>query len=67
MRFEAAIGRLIALGCRTFVEIAPHAILQRYLKECLAANPKIYVQMVKELSPFRAQLEQDMRNRSAGA
>lgn len=37
VRFEAAIGRLIALGCRTFVEIAPHAILQRYLKECLAA------------------------------
>ncbi len=37
VRFEAAIDRLIALGCRTFVEIAPHAILQRYLKECLAA------------------------------
>lgn len=37
VRFEAAIGRLIELGCRTFVEIAPHAILQRYLKECLAA------------------------------
>lgn len=37
VRFEAAIERLIALGCRTFVEIAPHAILQRYLKECLAA------------------------------
>jgi phthiocerol/phenolphthiocerol synthesis type-I polyketide synthase C len=37
VRFEAAISRLIALGCRTFVEIAPHAILQRYLKECLAA------------------------------
>ncbi len=38
VRFEAAISRLIALGCRTFVEIAPHAILQRYLKECLAAT-----------------------------
>lgn len=32
-----AISRLIALGCRSFVEISPHAILQRYLKECLAA------------------------------
>lgn len=37
VRFEAAIGRLIGLGCRTFVEIAPHTILQRYLKECLSA------------------------------
>ena len=33
--FAAAIDRLIALGCRTFVEISPHAILQRYLKECV--------------------------------
>lgn len=35
--FEPAIGRLVALGCRTFVEISPHAILLRYLKECLAS------------------------------
>ena len=38
VQFAPAIGRLIELGCRTFVEISPHAILQRYLKECLAAG-----------------------------
>jgi phthiocerol/phenolphthiocerol synthesis type-I polyketide synthase C len=38
VRFESAIRCLISLGCRTFVEIGPHAILQRYLKECLAAS-----------------------------
>ena len=37
VHFAPAIGRLIELGCRSFVEISPHAILQRYLKECLAA------------------------------
>lgn len=37
VQFAPAICRLIELGCRTFVEISPHAILQRYLKECLAA------------------------------
>lgn len=35
VRFESAIGSLIDLGCRVFAEISPHAILQRYLKECL--------------------------------
>lgn len=38
VQFAPAISRLIALGCRSFVEISPHAILQRYLKECLAAD-----------------------------
>jgi len=38
VRFEAAIGSLLELGCRYFVEISPHAILQRYLKECLTAR-----------------------------
>ncbi|HQW21495.1 MAG TPA: type I polyketide synthase, partial [Rhodocyclaceae bacterium] len=38
VRFEQAIKQMIALGCRCFVEISPHAILQRYLKECLAAG-----------------------------
>lgn len=38
VRFEPAIKQMIALGCRCFVEISPHAILQRYLKECLAAG-----------------------------
>lgn len=38
VHFEPAIKQMIALGCRSFVEISPHAILQRYLKECLAAG-----------------------------
>lgn len=38
VRFEPAITRLLELGCHTFVEISPHAILQRYLKECLTAR-----------------------------
>ena len=44
VRFTQAIEHLLALGCRTFVEISPNAILQRYLKECLvspAATVKI--------------------------
>jgi phthiocerol/phenolphthiocerol synthesis type-I polyketide synthase C len=36
VRFQQAVEYLLGLGCRTFVEIAPHAILQRYIKECLA-------------------------------
>lgn len=35
VRFASAIQRMLELGCRCFVEISPHAILQRYLKECL--------------------------------
>lgn len=36
VRFSQAIEQMAAAGCRIFVEIGPHAILQRYLKECLA-------------------------------
>ena len=36
VRFAEAITKLAELGCRLFVEIGPHAILQRYLGECLA-------------------------------
>ncbi|MDD2741547.1 MAG: beta-ketoacyl synthase N-terminal-like domain-containing protein [Rhodocyclaceae bacterium] len=36
VRFQQAIERALDLGCRTLLEISPHAILQRYLKECLA-------------------------------
>lgn len=36
VRFADAISTLIGNGCRVFVEIAPHAILQRYIGECLA-------------------------------
>jgi len=37
VRFTEAVNRMAALGCRIFVEIGPHAILQRYIGECLAA------------------------------
>ena len=37
VRFADAVGRLAKLGCRVFVEISPHAILQRYISECLTA------------------------------
>jgi len=35
--FSAAITTLAELGCRRFIEIGPHAILQRYIGECLQA------------------------------
>lgn len=35
VRFQQAISVLAAQGCRTFVEISPNAILQRYIKDCL--------------------------------
>lgn len=37
VRFAPAMAKLAALGCRVFVEIGPHAILQRYMSECLSA------------------------------
>lgn len=37
VRFAKAVAKLIDLGCRVFIEIGPHAILQRYTSECLAA------------------------------
>ncbi|PZP56032.1 MAG: type I polyketide synthase WcbR, partial [Azospira oryzae] len=37
VRFAQAVGKLIDLGCRVFIEIGPHAILQRYIGECLEA------------------------------
>jgi acyl transferase domain-containing protein/NADPH:quinone reductase-like Zn-dependent oxidoreductase/NADP-dependent 3-hydroxy acid dehydrogenase YdfG/acyl carrier protein len=36
VRFAEAVVKLVDLGCRVFVEISPHAILQRYVGECLA-------------------------------
>jgi len=36
VRFNQAIDALVAAGCRVFVEIGPHAILQRYIKDALA-------------------------------
>lgn len=37
VRFAAALEELAAFGFRIFVEIGPHAILQRYIRENLAA------------------------------
>lgn len=37
VQFAAAINRIAGLGCRILIEIGPHAILQRYMGECLAA------------------------------
>ncbi|MGB9604298.1 MAG: type I polyketide synthase, partial [Bryobacteraceae bacterium] len=37
VRFAQATQKLISLGCRVFIEIGPHAILQRYLSETLGA------------------------------
>lgn len=34
--FSEAITTLSTFGCRTFIEIAPHAILQRYISETLS-------------------------------
>ncbi len=34
--FNQAIDTLAGLGCRVFVEIGPHAILQRYVKDSLS-------------------------------
>jgi acyl transferase domain-containing protein len=37
VRFSEAVVRLAELGCRVFIEIGPHAVLQRYMSESLAA------------------------------
>ena len=37
VRFSDALAKLAELGCRGFVEIGPNAILQRYMRESLAA------------------------------
>ena len=37
VNFEAAVAGLAQSGCRVFVEIGPHAILQRYMRDTLAS------------------------------
>lgn len=37
VRFAEAVHSLVDLGCRVFVEISPHAILQRYIRDNLGA------------------------------
>ena len=38
VRFTQAISTLAQRGCRVFIEIGPHAILQRYIKDSLTAD-----------------------------
>ena len=38
VQFSSAIAALADIGCRVFVEIGPHAILQRYISESLSAK-----------------------------
>ncbi|MHB8473445.1 MAG: SDR family NAD(P)-dependent oxidoreductase [Gammaproteobacteria bacterium] len=38
VRFAQAMSTLVSQGCRVFIEIGPHAILQRYINECVAAQ-----------------------------
>ncbi|SFW64510.1 Acyl transferase domain-containing protein [Desulfovibrio desulfuricans] len=38
VRFSDAVQELASLGFRIFVEVGPHAILQRYLRETLSAS-----------------------------
>ncbi|MCW2314451.1 type I polyketide synthase, partial [Rhodoferax antarcticus] len=38
VQFAKAIAALADIGCRVFVEIGPHAILQRYISESLSAK-----------------------------
>lgn len=35
VRFAEAILEMSDMGCRTFIEIGPHAILKRYISDCL--------------------------------
>lgn len=38
VRFQQAMDSLVALGCRVFIEISPHAVLQRYIEQCLESH-----------------------------
>jgi acyl transferase domain-containing protein/acyl carrier protein len=37
VHFSDAVATLVDLGCRTFLEIGPTPVLQRFLRECLGA------------------------------
>jgi acyl transferase domain-containing protein/NADPH:quinone reductase-like Zn-dependent oxidoreductase/acyl carrier protein/short-subunit dehydrogenase/SAM-dependent methyltransferase len=37
VRFAEGVAKLADLGCRTFIEIGPRAILKHYITECLVA------------------------------
>ncbi|MBE1427312.1 acyl transferase domain-containing protein/NADPH:quinone reductase-like Zn-dependent oxidoreductase/acyl carrier protein/short-subunit dehydrogenase [Desulfomicrobium macestii] len=37
VNFQAAVAGLAQSGCRVFIEIGPHAILQRYMRDTLAS------------------------------
>jgi len=60
VQFSKAITSLVNLGCHVFVEVGPHAILQRYLTECLSASDvdhRILPTLVKDAHHGLSQIE----------
>lgn len=60
VQFSKAITSLLNLGCHVFVEVGPHAILQRYLTECLSASDgdhRILPTLVKDAHHGLSQIE----------
>lgn len=60
VQFSSAITSLVNLGCNVFVEVGPHAILQRYLTECLSASDvehRILPTLVKDAHHGLSQIE----------
>lgn len=55
VRFDAAIKKMLALGVNVFVEIGPHAILQRYIRENFPAN--IQARVIPTMSQSNPGLE----------
>lgn len=64
VRFSEAMATLAALGCRIFIEIGPHAILQRYIGECLQAagiKGRVLPTLRKEADGWNQVLETALR------
>ena len=64
VNFEAAVAGLVESGCRIFVEIGPHAILQRYLRDTLAAlnvRGRVLPTMRKNASDMECIMEAALR------
>lgn len=64
VRFADAMTTLAGLGCRVFIEIGPHAILQRYIGECLAsidAEGRVLPTLLKESDGWDRLVETALR------
>ena len=64
VRFSEAIATLSELGCRCFIEIGPHAILQRYIGECLQAagiKGRVLLTLRKEADGWSSIIETTLR------